>query len=89
MAMRHPLTSRCRIPVFALLVLVAFIGWPNLARPAAVPTGSAEGRVIRASDGRYLANARVSVQGSDQRVLTDSAGEYRLAGLPVGEVRLW
>lgn len=88
MAMRHPLTSRCRIPVFALLVLVAFIGWPNLARPAAVPTGSAEGRVIRASDGRYLANARVSVQGSDQRVLTDSAGEYRLAGLPVGEVRL-
>ncbi|MFM9032081.1 MAG: carboxypeptidase regulatory-like domain-containing protein, partial [Opitutaceae bacterium] len=83
--MRNPTPFRYLFPVFNLLAFVAFV---HAAQPAAAQFGSVEGRVIRAEDGRYLANVRLSVPGSDQRGLTDAAGEYRLSGLPAGEVRL-
>jgi len=47
-----------------------------------------EGRVLNASTGIYLNRARVSVEGSQLEAFTNENGEYRLAGVPAGEVRL-
>ncbi len=51
-------------------------------------TAEISGRVLNASTGDYLNNARISVVGSSLEVLTDEAGRYRLAALPAGEIRL-
>ena len=55
------------------------------AQPAA---GSIEGRVKNAATGDYLNNARVSVKGTNQVVLTDPAGFYHLDNVAAGAVTL-
>ncbi len=59
-----------------------------MANAYAQETGSVEGRVLNATSGRYLNNVRVSVEGTTQETFTNEFGEYRLVGLPAGEVRL-
>ena len=52
-------------------------------------TGTIEGRVINPRSGEYLENARVVVEGSPSlEAFTDSNGQYRLANVPAGPVRL-
>ena len=57
---------------------------------ATAQTGGATvtGRVSNAVTGQYLNNARVTAQGTNKTVFTNSYGEYRLSGLPAGEVTL-
>jgi iron complex outermembrane receptor protein len=55
------------------------------AQPAAT---TIEGRVLNTSNGLYLNNARVSVEGTTLEAFTNENGEFRLAGLAPGEVRL-
>ena len=55
---------------------------------SATPPGALEGAVLRAGEGRYLANASLTVVDAGPRALTNAAGEYRLTGLPAGTVRL-
>jgi iron complex outermembrane receptor protein len=50
--------------------------------------GAVEGRVFNRSSGNYLNNARVVVDGSTLETLTNADGEYRIANVPPGAVRL-
>lgn len=55
---------------------------------AQTPTGSIAGRVLNVSNGTYLNNARVTVDGTKLETFTNSFGEYRFDGVPAGEARL-
>jgi iron complex outermembrane receptor protein len=58
------------------------------AQTAPTTTGSVTGRVLNATNDRYLFEAHITVEGSQQDVLTDNAGYYHLYGLPAGEVKI-
>ncbi|MGH7956805.1 MAG: TonB-dependent receptor plug domain-containing protein, partial [Opitutaceae bacterium] len=47
--------------------------------------GSVEGRVLNLSNGQYLNNARITVDGSSLETFTDSSGRFRLDGVPAGQ----
>ena len=68
----------------AFLGLVAFAATLSAQ---AVSTGTIEGRVFNARRGEYVENARITVDGSGQQVLTDATGQYRLTNVPVGPAR--
>ncbi len=51
-------------------------------------TGTIEGRVLNPHTGQYVALVRITVDGTSLETFTDSAGQYRLVGVPIGEVRL-
>ena len=64
---------------------------PLLALPAsaqAPATGSITGRVLNVATGRYLNNARVTIEGTNLQTQTNEFGEFRLGGVPAGKVRL-
>src|SRR5215207_9432014 len=50
--------------------------------------GMIEGRVLNASSGNYLNNARISIPGTSIETSTDATGFYRLTNVPSGEVRV-
>ena len=56
------------------------------AQPRA--TGTIEGRVFDARRGEFVEKARLTVEGSREEVLTDVGGQYRLANLPAGPVKI-
>jgi hypothetical protein len=49
---------------------------------------SIEGRVLNASTGIYVNNARVIAEGTALETFTNENGEFRLGGVTAGEVRL-
>lgn len=53
-----------------------------------VPTGTIEGRVLDARRGEYLEKARIVIEGTNQEVLTDSTGNFRIANVAPGTVTL-
>ena len=55
---------------------------------AQIATGTVEGRVINARTGEYLENARVTIEGTQLEAFTDSAGHYRVVGVPAGAARV-
>ncbi len=55
---------------------------------AQTPATGIEGRVLNGATGIYLNNARITVVGTSIETLTNDNGEYRLVGVPAGEVRL-
>ncbi len=65
--------------------LIVFAG-PVLAQSGA--TGTIEGRVLNADNGKYLNNARVTVDGTTVEAFTDSSGLYRLTNVPAGEAKV-
>jgi iron complex outermembrane receptor protein len=71
-----------------VLIFVALLG--GAPRPASAQTepGRIEGRVLNADTRTYLNNARVVVEGTRLETVTNSDGEFRLANVPAGEVRL-
>ena len=54
----------------------------------AAEVGTIEGRVLDAARGEYLEKALVSVEGTRRETLTDPAGQFRLANVPAGTVRV-
>ena len=60
----------------------------TLLGAAQTSTATVEGRVLNADNGKFLNNARVTVTGTTLETFTDSLGQYRLTGVPAGEVRL-
>ncbi|MBX3738865.1 MAG: TonB-dependent receptor [Candidatus Didemnitutus sp.] len=64
------------------LALMAVLAVPSFAQTA----GEISGRVLNVGTGRYLNNARVTVEGTTRETFTNEFGEYRLADLPVGPV---
>ncbi len=83
----NPTTLPSRIARHCLAVLGAVV-FAALLSAQAVSTGSIEGRVFNARRGEYVENARITVDGSNQQVLTDSTGQYRLTDIPAGTVTL-
>lgn len=68
------------------IVLACFAAFAGLAQTAG--TGVIEGRVVNSSSGNYLANARVTVDGTTLEAATNDKGEYVLPPLPAGEYRV-
>jgi TonB-dependent receptor len=56
------------------------------AQPAA--TGSIQGRVLNATNGSYVSNARITVDGSNLQAFTDASGVFQLGGVPAGSARV-
>ncbi|MEO6246811.1 MAG: carboxypeptidase regulatory-like domain-containing protein, partial [Opitutaceae bacterium] len=84
--MKSPVQSHRPVP--ALLALLAFVLILALPLQGQAVGGTIEGRVINATTGRYLVNARVTVDGTALEAFTDEVGAYRLAGVPAGRVTL-
>jgi iron complex outermembrane receptor protein len=75
-----------RGPFAVLAAWVALLVGPaDLAEAAdAQHTGIIQGRVENVSSGDYLANVRVTVEGTALETLTDATGGYRLERVPPG-----
>jgi len=85
--------SRRAVACAALFAAVAGVASGQPASPPPPPHPAAAGaivtgRVLNATSGNYLNNARVSVQGTAIEGFTDENGEFRIANVPAGEVRL-
>lgn len=50
--------------------------------------GIVRGRVLNTVTGEYIRNAQVRVEGTTLSVFTDDGGNYRIVGVPSGEVEL-
>lgn len=62
----------------AIIVLVGMMTVRPFVCAQAVATGIIEGRVLNATSGAYLNNARVIVPGTRLETFTSESGEYRL-----------
>lgn len=72
------------ILIYSILLLAASLS----TQAQTVATGVVEGRVQSSASGKFLNNARVRVVGTDIEAFTNSAGEYRIAGVPPGQATL-
>jgi TonB-dependent receptor len=73
------------MPLAIICLVLACVGGRLQAQSA---SASVEGRVQNTSNGNFLNNARVSVEGTTIETLTNADGEYRLTNLPAGQIRL-
>jgi len=76
------------VRAFFALVAFTFVSSFDLAAQTSAAVGAISGRVQNAINGNFINNARVSIKGTNLVTLTDDAGYYRLANVPVGEVTL-
>lgn len=63
-----------------------FLCFAAHAQPAG--TGVVEGRVLNVATGKYLGNARVTVEGTALEAITNEFGAYRILGVPAGAARV-
>ena len=70
------------------LVAVGFFSVAANAQSTTTAPGVIEGRVLSAGRDEYLENARVSIEGAALETFTDANGNYRLANVPPGNVRV-
>ncbi|MBI5767019.1 MAG: carboxypeptidase regulatory-like domain-containing protein [Verrucomicrobia bacterium] len=54
----------------------------------AADVGTIEGRVLNARNNEFLDKARVTIEGTSVETFTDATGQFRLSGVPAGNVRL-
>ncbi|MSU48859.1 MAG: TonB-dependent receptor [Opitutus sp.] len=66
---------------FVMLATVTFLRAQSV-------TGTIEGRVLNATNGEYLQNARLTVEGGSLETFTDSDGNFRLTNVPMGTARV-
>lgn len=71
-------------PVHTFLLLCSFLLAATATLAQSAPTGTIEGRVLNATNGQYLKNVRITVEGTSLETLTGEFGEYRLTGVPPG-----
>ncbi|MSU24506.1 MAG: TonB-dependent receptor [Opitutus sp.] len=72
---------------FCLVIFGALLAACVVSAASGV-SGNIEGRVINATNGQYLSNARVTVAGTDTEALTDTFGQFRLVGVRAGSARV-
>ncbi|MBI5692811.1 MAG: TonB-dependent receptor [Verrucomicrobia bacterium] len=78
---KHPFRTLLPLVALALALLLN----PHLTAQVTA-AGTIVGRVIHAAAGNNLKQVRVVVDGTALETFTDEAGEFRLAGVPAGEV---
>jgi iron complex outermembrane receptor protein len=72
--------------VFALATLIVLPLLSAIASAQTANTGTLEGRVSNSVAGSYLKQVRVTVEGTALETFTNEAGEFRISGVPAGEV---
>ena len=78
-----------RVHALSVLVSLSALGVITPGRAdGQEPTGSIEGKVTQAENGRPVAGARLHVAGLTIRAVTNEAGEYRIGPLPARQVEL-
>lgn len=97
-----PLIMKSKNPISVLIAWVAVFGHSpdalsrnsppadsaSIASANAAGAGRVEGRVLNATSGKYLNNARIAVEGTALTTFTDQQGHYQLSNVPSGEVTL-
>jgi TonB-dependent receptor len=81
----EPETWRGRLGRLALAAF-AGIALPFAGLAQSTNPGSITGRVLNTATGEYIRNAEVRVEGTQQAVLTEDGGYYRIANAPAGNV---
>ena len=77
------------IRVFLSILIAITLGFATqLASAADAATGTVEGRVLNLSNGQYLPNALVEVEGTNITGLTNEYGEFILRNVPVGTAKI-
>ena len=77
-----------RVSLSGIAVAMALICSVHAADQPARATGSISGRVQNKTAGLYLNHARIKVAETKTEVLTNDYGDYRITGLPLGQVTL-
>ncbi|MBM3854148.1 MAG: hypothetical protein FJ399_13495, partial [Verrucomicrobia bacterium] len=72
----------------ALAPAPAINGQTTDAAAASPNAGAISGRVLNATNGSYLENARVTIPETSLVAFTDSFGEYRFAGVRAGQTQV-
>src|SRR5688572_3170440 len=72
----------------ALMLCAACLLTVTTGLAQAASTGTITGRVLNVATGRYLNNARVTVEGTNLQAQTNEFGEFRIAGVPAGQARI-
>jgi iron complex outermembrane recepter protein len=73
---------------FVCAAFVAVAASAVTAQAQSDQRGTVTGRVLNPATGRYLNNARVTIQELNRDVFTNQAGEYRISNVPAGEYTL-
>jgi len=77
------------LPAGRLVAALLFaFGLAASASAQAAGTGEIKGRVQNIGNAKYLENVRLTVDGTNREAYTDQSGEYRLADVPAGEVKV-
>lgn len=85
-AMKLRLAAARRLGGMALAASAALLlALPTTAR---AQQGAVAGQVTDADDGRPIDGAQVFIPGSGIGTITDTAGQYRLTGVPVGDQQI-
>ena len=79
--------SFLRVSRSLLLSLSAIISVCS-AQTAPTATGSITGQVLSPASDSFLERVRVTVEGTSLETFTDTAGAYRIEGVPVGPARV-
>jgi iron complex outermembrane recepter protein len=69
-------------------IVTLMISAPANAQDTPEGTGIIEGRVLNSTNGNYLNNARVTIDGTNVEAFTNNFGEYRLTNVPAGSVKV-
>lgn len=77
---------RCLALTFLMVTTLGLLS--QQVQAADVPTGTIEGRVLNLSNGQYLSNALVAIEGTNLVELTNDFGEYTVRNVPAGPVKL-
>lgn len=85
--LRTPI-ARTGLAILALAACPWFTATVIAADTPSAATGTISGRVFNAATGEALGKARVTVVATQIEAITDQSGDYRLAGVPVGETRI-
>jgi iron complex outermembrane recepter protein len=85
--MQTRIVSILSLPIAMIAMALAYFAQVDLAAQTA-NTGIVEGRISNSAAGSYLRQVRILVEGRAVETFTDESGEFRLAGVPAGEVSL-
>ena len=77
-----PLPLRAHFRIAFTLACISLGAW--CARAQAPATGSITGRVFNPSDGEYVKDAEIAVQGTSLLAVTGDDGAYQLLNVPAG-----